>query len=489
MSRTASAPTPIAATPVLVSSTPPKKSQAPKEGKATEDETPETTEEPTPLDSATSDPRTFTHFGLIPAFKKETTLPLATRTAENLVILAKAMLTLETRVNSHDLVLKQRAPALPSASDSPFPRFTTSPFSAHGSAPAPIFGTISSDADALAHPLDREHTQLERDSDRGAKSGVSSPNIASEDALDARIDYVEQQLERTQNDASDLEERVAALEAQPHVTTQPNPNPLFTPEVRQAIVAQFQVITSDRDVLHGDIQFEADDRTAADGALREDISRLRVELAAERKDVATLHVRLREQVATTADLQQQLRDVRATIERLELAPPAPLLPRSRSVTAPARNVNTRSRSRSPASKRLKTANPEETLTSDSPQVIMGPFRPSPLGPVDLFLAHMTAATPRFALPTRYYVEWDPAASRDRHLLITFPSTATTRALLSAWEEQDVPGYQGIRMFSRETQREGLNVGGGGYMNHPNGRFPTNSRGGGRPSGSALGPRY
>ncbi|KAJ7663669.1 hypothetical protein B0H17DRAFT_1211524 [Mycena rosella] len=209
-------------------------------------------------------------------------------------------------------------------------------------------------------------------SNNGSVATVDDTEVLSErvDLLDKHVTDTSEHIQGIQNRVDDLEGRIN--QAAP---------PFSLIRMSNAMAAQFKTITSDRDTLKAQIEFQAD-----------------AQLKINKKNA------------------QLIAQLQATINVLE------------ATVAPTGRVRSRSRSldNSISSKRARSA-----AVDDMPFVIMGPVKMyAQLTPLQILQLHMDDALPKYILPAHFDVTLDPV--QINHLRIRMDVQAETRALASAW---------------------------------------------------------
>ncbi|KAJ7696993.1 hypothetical protein B0H17DRAFT_1197727 [Mycena rosella] len=312
---------------------------------------------------------TFEHFGLAgPPTGKENSGPMIVRATRNLAKLADIVGTLDARFGQLETAVENIETELTIGATTRHRGETND--AAGGAPPAP---------------------NSSAGSNNGSVATVDDTEVLSErvDLLDKHVTDTSEHIQGIQNRVDDLEGRIN--QAAP---------PFSLIRMSNAMAAQFKTITSDRDTLKAEIEFQAD-----------------AQLKINKKNAQLI-----------AQLQATINVLETTVARLELAPTPPLLPSSHSRSAATGRVRSRSRSLddSISSKRARSA-----AVDDMPFVIMGPVKMyAQLTPLQILQLHMDDALPKYILPAHFDVTLDPV--QINHLRIRMDVQAETRALASAW---------------------------------------------------------
>ncbi|KAJ7687041.1 hypothetical protein B0H17DRAFT_1203886 [Mycena rosella] len=272
---------------------------------------------------------TFEHFGLAgPPTGKENSGPMIVRATRNLAKLADIVGTLDARFGQLETAVENIETELTIGATARHRGETND--AAGGVPPAP-------------------------NSSAGSNNG-SVATVDDTEVLSERVDLLDKHVTDTSEHIQGIQNRVDDLEG-------------------------LQTITSDRDTLKAEIEFQAD-----------------AQLKINKKNA------------------QLIAQLQATINVLE------------ATVAPTGRVRSRSRSLddSISSKRARSA-----AVDDMPFVIMGPVKMyAQLTPLQILQLHMDDALPKYILPAHFDVTLDPV--QINHLRIRMDVQAETRALASAW---------------------------------------------------------
>lgn len=369
--------------------------------------------------------------------RAETALAMAKRTAGNVEILAHATRGVERRVEELEHDLGQLITEV---------RLRAPPGVRAGHSPSPTRGRSQGTTRARSHASTRSSSSETR-SYHGGQLGEDIREL---------FDRVED----LDSFAQGAQGRIHALEDHVDSPKDGAPGELTAAELGTLVARRFNELTSDRDLLDGEIKYHADQQ-----------EKVNAELRLENKG-----------------LRKSLRALQDTLTRLELHMSAPTRTRSRSPIhgAPAssgRSSHSRvPRSRSPAHK-IPTKRPRLPSGNEG-FITVGPLVESPLAPFDYFNSLIDGALPTFTLTAPYSVSLDPVFPF--HLRATLNSAKEAKDLVAAWSM----GSRHIGMKEMPTNgtasdESASHAGSGHQMYPPRGR---GGRGSSRYSSGGSKPR-